>query len=103
MTPSAIDFELQSLCLGPEDDDGASLLNVTLEWIRIELFAGTNFELVQAYLNRVLKLHGETLRQRPELYSKLHQLNRIERKIWRNIQGMLQHNLCLISFFSHQH
>ena len=103
MTPSGIDFELQSLCLGIEDDDGAGLLGVTLEWIRIELCAGTNFELVQAFLHRVLKLHAETLRGRPELLSMLKKLNKLQNKVWRRVQGMLQHNLCLISFFSHLH
>ncbi|CAK9109549.1 WD repeat-containing protein 36 (T-cell activation WD repeat-containing protein) (TA-WDRP) [Durusdinium trenchii] len=102
LSPSAIDFELQSVSLGPEDDDGGGLLRLLLEWIHLELKRKTNFEVVQALLHRVLVVHHDSCSQRPELHALLCEIRSAQDTAWKALRGMLQHNLCLLSFFAHQ-
>uniref|UniRef100_A0A7S2WDF5 Small-subunit processome Utp21 domain-containing protein n=1 Tax=Mucochytrium quahogii TaxID=96639 RepID=A0A7S2WDF5_9STRA len=102
LSPSAIDFELRSMALGVEDEDGAHLIGVTLDWILYELCSKTNFEIAQAVLNRVIALHSDIIAARPELKSRLNALQSAQDKAWKDLRGLLQHNLCLLSYFAHQ-
>jgi len=103
LTPSAVDFELRSMTLGTaEDDDGAHLLTIVLEWIHFELESRTNFELVQAILSRTLALHDEMIVARPKLQALVRKLMAAQESAWKGLRGLIQHSLCLLSFFSHQ-
>ena len=100
MSPSAVEFELASLVLGPEDEDGSRLLGQLVDWMVVELRAGTNFEMVQGVMSRVLELHHEVIVQRPELLGKLRSLLEAQRGRWLALHGLLQQNLCLVQFMS---
>ena len=102
MSPSAIDFEIQSLCLGVEDDDGARQVRLTLRWLLVELQAGSNFELIQAYLHRVIHVYKEILQEREELRQLVGQLHSVQAERWRKMRALMQHAQCLIGFFSKQ-
>jgi U3 small nucleolar RNA-associated protein 21 len=103
MTPSAVDFELRNVSLGfVEDDDGAKLLAVILDWLLAELRGRTNLEVAQAVLSRVLALHAETLAARPELQARLRPLQLAQDQAWKQLRARMQHSLCLLAFFSNQ-
>jgi len=103
LSPSAVDFEIRNMTLGTiEDEDGAHLLSVALDWVLAELQARTNFELCQAILSRVLALHSELLVARPELQARLAPLQKAQDAAWKGLRGLFQHSLCLLSFFAHQ-
>jgi len=102
MSSSAVDFELQAFTLGPEDDDGCHLLGSLLDWILFELQRGTNFELVQAILNRVLTIHQDSLLSRQELHNRLYRILDEQKRQRKCIQDLVDHNSCLLAFFAHQ-
>ncbi|GBG32733.1 WD repeat-containing protein 36 [Hondaea fermentalgiana] len=102
LSPSAVDFELQSATLGPEDDDGAHLLRVLMDWLLHELQNRTNFEMVQAMMHRLTSVHADSLLVRPELQSRLKSLRDEQAACWKSLKGLVQHNLCLLSLFAHQ-
>ena len=102
MSPSAVDFEIQSLCLGVEDDDGARQVRLVLKWLVIELKAGTNFEVVQAFLHRVIHVYKEVLQERDELRQLVAELHSIQEKRWLKMRQLMQNTQCLIGFFSKQ-
>ena len=52
----AIRWQIRSLCIGPEDDDGLRLLSKLLEYFAQALAAEQSFELVEAQLNLTLKV-----------------------------------------------
>src|SRR6185312_8842607 len=88
-TSTEIDMELHSCSLGPEDDVGARVLMALLEWIVVELKAGTNFELVQAILARLMHAHGETLSERDELKVVLAVIVEEQRNVWERMRGVV--------------
>mmetsp|Transcript_16268 Transcript_16268/g.31518 ORF Transcript_16268/g.31518 Transcript_16268/m.31518 type:complete len:1119 (+) Transcript_16268:178-3534(+) len=102
LSASAVDFELQSATLGPEDDDGGHLLRLLMDWLLFELRNKTNFEMVQALLNRLTNVHTDSLVVRPELQSRLELLRDEQAECWKALKGLVQHNLCLLSLFAHQ-
>jgi len=59
-TPSAVDVELNGLCRGQLDDaPGKRLLLLSLSWFTDRLTDGADFDMIQAYLHRFLKIHAE--------------------------------------------
>jgi U3 small nucleolar RNA-associated protein 21 len=100
LSPSAIDYELRSLSVGPEDEEGARVLSAWLEWILYELKAKMNFELVQSILGRMIKVHGETFQAREELRRILAGIRDEQKLAWRSLQGMMQKSLCYVESFS---
>ena len=103
MSPSAIDYEIRSLSFGPEDDSGARVLLVWLEWISVEIKAGSNFEMIQSILSRILQIHGETVTQREELKHVLERIQEEQKKSWKTLQNLIQKSLCYIESFSQLH
>jgi len=102
LSPSAIDFELRSCTLGPEDDDGCHLLGLLFDWLSYELQMKKNFELVQAIISRIIELHSDTIVARVELDTMLQSVLEYHKQSWKHLQGLIHHNLCLLSFFAHQ-
>ena len=73
---------------------------MVLEWMTAELQARTNFELVQAVLNRVLQTHSDTIVARSAVATKLGELHDAQREAWEGLHGLMQKSLCLVQFFS---
>lgn len=61
-----------------------------------ELRKGTNFELVQAQLGLVLRVHGLEIAARQELKDLAEQLLDCHNTQWERIEDLMQYNLCLL-------
>ena len=61
------EVELQNLCYGPEDDEGAKRLVWAFKWITAEIRAGLNWDMINAVLSRLMVLHKDTIENRPEV------------------------------------
>lgn len=99
LSASAVDVQLQSLCLGDWDRPGKHNLVLTTEYLLEEIESRRNFQVVQAYLNRFLKLHGEILVMEIPT-EQMDRLYRAQRQAWQHLQSLLHNNLCLIQYFS---
>jgi U3 small nucleolar RNA-associated protein 21 len=59
--PSAIDIELTELCHGEQDEEGMELLLLASAWLLEACQSKRSFEAINAYLNRFLYLHSNTI------------------------------------------
>ena len=59
LPPSALDTEMRSLCSYDEDEEGVQLIAVLLLWFAQQFDSGSNFEILQAYLHRVMSIYSE--------------------------------------------
>jgi U3 small nucleolar RNA-associated protein 21 len=59
--PSAIDIELTELCHGEQDEEGMELLLLASSWLLEACQSKRSFEAINAYLNRFLYLHSNTI------------------------------------------
>lgn len=59
--PSAIDIELTELCHGEQDQEGMELLLIASTWLWEACHSRRSFEAINAYLNRFLYLHANTI------------------------------------------
>ena len=100
MSPSAIDFEMNSLSV---ENDWAEFALV-LRFILDQLQRNINYEMAQALLNVLLKHQGDTIAAAMENDTQIKQLfDQIEvaqRAGWDRLQGLFHSNLCLLSYFS---
>ncbi|ORY08146.1 Utp21-domain-containing protein [Basidiobolus meristosporus CBS 931.73] len=95
LNPSGIDFELRSLSL---ENNFAEMLNF-LEAMENRLKSRKDFELVQAYLNVFMKIHGDIIVNNPtEFIPVLQRLLGEHRQEWERVEGLLHYSLCLIDF-----
>ena len=94
-----IDVEFRNLCFGVVDDIGKSFLSKLLNLFEGEVQKRADFEVVQSYINLVLKIHLETILSDPELVYSLNQLKISQKGAWNNLRGWAQKSLCLIEHF----
>ena len=97
MSPSGVDLEIRSLSLS----DGGLELALFLDFLATELPAGRNFELLQAYLAALLRVHEDALRSLPALAQRLAALRDIERATWLRLKAQAQKVLCLVGALAH--
>ncbi|KAL7686337.1 putative small-subunit processome, Utp21, WD40-repeat-containing domain-containing protein [Plasmopara halstedii] len=100
LSASAVDVELSTLCMGDFDDDGKKLLGWFLDFLRKEMSGRQNFQVLQAYLNRFLKLHEDLLVADPALLAQADALGTIQQQQWQHLQKLLHNNLCLVQYLS---
>jgi len=100
LSPSAIDFEIRSLSLGSEDEEGARSIQIWLEWILLELQGRSNFELIQAVLGRMIKLYSEVLAEREELKDLVKRIKEEQQGVWKGLQSKIQKCLCYVESYS---
>ncbi|KAI9918980.1 hypothetical protein PsorP6_011975 [Peronosclerospora sorghi] len=100
LSASAVDVELSTLCLGPFDHDGQHVVTLFLAFLRHEMTRRRDFQLVQAYLNRFLKVHHDLLVAEPALLAQVDELGTLQQQQWQHLQRLLQHSLCLVQHFS---
>jgi U3 small nucleolar RNA-associated protein 21 len=103
LSPPQIDLEMQALCLGPVDDEGVEILGAAMRWLQHEMAARRNFEVVQAYLNRFLKVYSPVLSEVSHLRPLVRALATAQRGAHQEVKGLLQHNMCLLGFFANLH
>ncbi|KAJ3041212.1 hypothetical protein HDV00_009750 [Rhizophlyctis rosea] len=95
--PAALDFEIRSLSL----ENDLSDFRCFVQALQQRLEERTDFELVEAYLNAFLKIHGDVLinastesgmKEVFEKFLKEH------RKTWSRLEELFQYGLCLVDF-----
>jgi U3 small nucleolar RNA-associated protein 21 len=57
---SKVDVQFRSLCLGEFDEEGIKLIAIGLDFFTAEIARRTDFEALEAYLNRFLRIHAGT-------------------------------------------
>ena len=72
MGPSAIDIEFRSFSV--EMGGSIEIINKFLQFIIYLLTTKNNFELANAYLSLVLKIHGDTISNDDELINNLEKI-----------------------------
>ena len=97
---SAADAELRLLCMGDFDEVGKTAVRNLLRFLERAMRAETDFEMVQALLERTLELYGEVIEGMPEMKTRLEGMERVQRRAWRRMQGLMQQTLCLVELFS---
>lgn len=100
LSASAVDVEMSTLCMGDFDEEGKQLLGVFLDFVREEMATRRDFQVLQAYLNRFLKLHESLLVADPQLLARADALGAQQQEQWGRLQQLLHHNLCLVQYFS---
>lgn len=100
MSPSAIDFEMNSLSVENNFAEFALVLRFVLD----QLQRNINYEMAQALLNVMLKHQGEALATAIEEDAQIKQLyEQIEvaqHAGWERLQSLFHSNLCLLGYFS---
>ncbi|POM64424.1 Hypothetical protein PHPALM_20045 [Phytophthora palmivora] len=100
LSASAVDVEMSTLCMGDFDEDGKKLLGWFLDFLREEMRTRRDFQVLQAYLNRFLKLHEELLVADPALLAQVDELGAVQQQQWQHLQKLLHNNLCLVQYLS---
>ena len=98
MSPSSLDFELRSMDITNDFD----LLRKLLTAISVQMDSNRDFELLQAYLAVVLKIHGDLMVANPESFQVLlTSLLGKQRTKWSTLEELFQQTLCLTDFVRH--
>ncbi|CAI5719155.1 unnamed protein product [Hyaloperonospora brassicae] len=100
LSASAVDVEMSTLCMGAFDEEGKKLLACFLIFLREEMRTRRDFQVLQAYLNRFLKLHEELLVADPALLAQADELGGVQQQQWQHLQKLLHNNLCLVQYLS---
>ncbi|RLN38104.1 hypothetical protein BBJ28_00017445 [Nothophytophthora sp. Chile5] len=100
LSASAVDVEMSTLCMGDFDEEGKRLLGWFLAFLREEMRTRRDFQVLQAYLNRFLKLHEELLVADPALLAQVDALGAVQQQQWQHLQKLLHNNLCLVQYLS---
>ncbi|EOD22329.1 hypothetical protein EMIHUDRAFT_310412 [Emiliania huxleyi CCMP1516] len=94
--PSALDLEIRAL----GEDDSGRMLVLALALLVRQLQTRRDFELVQAILHVLLRLHGEALLTTPAAMPALRALREHQQAGWCELQEPIHSNLCLLAFMS---
>jgi U3 small nucleolar RNA-associated protein 21 len=100
LSPSAIDVEFRMLCTNDEDEEGMQYVKCLLEWIAGHFHRGTNFDLLQAYLHRLLLIYSESLLKQPNVKIVLDRLLGSHAQGSERLRDLVQNNLCLLKLFT---
>lgn len=96
IAPPAIDAEMRSLCLHDGDEEGIKFIRILLKWFKKKLASGNNFEVLQAYLHRMLTIYSEILIKIPEFALDVEELHRAHDACGLKFRHLIQKNLCLL-------
>lgn len=94
MSPSSVDFEIQSL----SSEEGSAKL-LLLQFMKVlchMMERKIDFELSQAYLAVFLKWHGQTISETEELRNSLEILEELQLKNWFILRDKLFYNLSVV-------
>ncbi|XP_031846092.1 WD repeat-containing protein 36 [Nomia melanderi] len=94
MSPTSIDFEIQSLSVDQQTTD--TLLLQFMKMVHCMMEKKTDFELAQAYLSVFLKWHGTTITETESLRNYLTTLQEVQSKNWFLLRDKLFYNLSVV-------
>jgi hypothetical protein len=61
ISPPAVDVEFRALCSHITDHDGVQLIHTLLLFLKYEISTGKNYEILQAYLYRLLFIYADLI------------------------------------------
>ncbi|GBG70074.1 hypothetical protein CBR_g5707 [Chara braunii] len=106
MSPSAIDAEVRMMMV-VEDEDGncddeerLQEIGMVLDFLIRETESNASFELIQAFMQLFLKVHGEVISGRSDLQSKARTLLAKQRCAWQRLDSLFQNLRCSVSFLT---
>ncbi len=100
LPPPAVDLEMRALCTHDEDEEGRDLVRRLLAWLGRHIASGDNFEILQAYLHRMLAIHITMITKTPQLVQELRVLQGVHAKASNRFRHLVQKNLCLLKIMA---
>ncbi len=100
LSPSSVDVELSTLCMGDFDEEGKIILGLFLTCLLEAVQGRQEFQVVQVYLNRFLKVHEDVLAQDTVLLERVVELHTAQQQAWEHLQSLLLNSMCLVQHFS---
>ncbi len=100
LMPSAVDVEMRSLCLSDDDEEGVELLERLIKWFEREFDRGDNFEILQAYLSRMLTLYSEIIMKVPRLKELVKCLRDSHRDRMSRFRSLVDNNIAVLKFLT---
>jgi len=100
LPPSAIDLEFRALYIYDGDEEGIMLLQQFLQWITIHIQSGENFEILQAYLYRILIIYSDIIIKLSSFKLVLSKLYQIHYNSSIRFRNLIQKNLCLLKMLA---
>lgn len=97
---SAVEAELNMLCMGPFDEVGKKALVNFFHFLKRALEVEIDYEMIQALLDRCLQLYSEIIPEMEEMKSLLKDMQDVHENSWKRLQGLMQQSLCLVELFS---
>ena len=95
MSASSVDFEIRSLSAANDFADFLSFLH----FLHCQFESKKNFELYNAYLNILLKIHYDLMRDNQHVFREpFEKLQTCFTSLWKQVEPSLQGSLCLLSF-----
>lgn len=90
----------RELSQGVHDERGLRYLTLALAWLEHRLRQRQAFQVVQAQIALLLKLHGDQLAREKSCAPQLQRLQAVQRASWEHLHALLQGNMCLVQLFS---
>ena len=100
LPPSAIDLEFRALYIYDGDDEGIILLQQLLQWLTIHIQSGENFEILQAYLYRILIIYSDIIIKLSSFKLVVSKLYNIHYNSSIRFRNLIQKNLCLLKMLA---
>ena len=101
LTPSAVDVEFRALYQHSEDHLGIHLLQTLLSWFSHTLASAADFELLQAYLYRLLIIYTDVFIEMAAVFgSNISSLSRVHSNVGQSFRHLVQENICLLKLLS---
>lgn len=99
LNPYVLDLEIRSM--DPLlDVDATNYLEFFLDYLMNELNeSSSNFEMLQAYLNRFIKVFSENIISNKELQAKIANVNSLTEHKFSSVNDLYKSTMCLISYF----
>jgi U3 small nucleolar RNA-associated protein 21 len=86
--------------MGDFDEEGKIILGLFLTCLLEAVQGRQEFQVVQVYLNRFLKVHEDVLAQDTVLLERVVELHTAQQQAWEHLQSLLLNSMCLVQHFS---
>jgi len=100
IAPPAVDAQLRALCTGHEDARGVDLIHCLLLWFAKQFRSGKDFEVLQAYLYRLLLIYSDTIIRVPDLNNAVSSVKDIHADSCKKFRHLIQSNLCVLKMMA---
>jgi len=100
LPPPAVDLEFRAIYIYDGDDEGLFLLQQLLLWLTKQIQLGENFEILQAYIYRILIIYSDTMIKIPSFKLSLIKLYEVQSQSSLRFRNLIQKNLCLLKMMA---